>query len=91
MASGAGFGRVFEGNPIQNAPETGPGSHIYTPEALLTNLEYLKAVWLEIFVPVFVGFSAEIDPRDTTKSPGPGPHINFHGKSAPQTNSKSKW
>ena len=39
MASGACFGRVFEGNPIQNAPETCPGSHIYTPEALLTNLE----------------------------------------------------
>ena len=51
---------------------------------------YLKAVWLEIFGPVFPGFSAEIDPRDPPRSPGPASHINFHEKSAPQTNSKTK-
>jgi len=50
---------------------------------------YLKAVWLEIFGPVFLGFSAEVDTRDPPRSPGPAPHINFHEKSAPQT--KAKW
>ena len=50
---------------------------------------YLKAVWLETFRPVFLGFPAESDPRDPPRSPGPGPHINSHEKSAPQTNSKA--
>ena len=50
---------------------------------------YPKAVWLEIFGPVFPGFSAETDPRDHPRSPGPAPHISFHEKSAPQTNSKA--
>ena len=50
---------------------------------------YLKAVWLEIFGPVFHGFSAETDPRDPPRSPGPAPHINSREKSAPQTNSEA--
>ena len=33
--------------------------------------------WLEIFGLVFLGFSAEADPRDPLSSPGPAPHINF--------------
>ena len=52
---------------------------------------YLKAVWLEIFGPIFIGFSAEIDPRDPSRSPGPAPHINVHEKSTPQTKSRAKW
>ena len=52
---------------------------------------YLKAVWLEIFGPVFPEISAEIDPRDPPRSPAPARHINFHEKSAPQTNSNAKW
>jgi len=50
---------------------------------------YLKAVWLEIFGPVFPGFLAEVDARNPPRSPGPAPHINFHAKSAPQTTSKA--
>ncbi len=50
---------------------------------------YLKAVWPEIFGPVFLGFSAESDPRDPLRSPGPAPHINLREKSAPQTDTKS--
>ena len=52
---------------------------------------YLKAVWLEIYGQVFAGFSAATDPRDPPTSPGPSPHINLHGKSAPQIHSKTKW
>jgi len=52
---------------------------------------YLKAVWLEMFGPVFPGYPAETDPRDPPRPPGPAPHINFHKKPAPQTNSKAKW
>jgi len=52
---------------------------------------YLKAVWLEIFGPVFQGFPAETDPQDPPRSPGPAPHINFHEKSAPQTNSEGHF
>ena len=44
-----------------------------------------------MFGPFFTGFSAEADPRDPPRSPGPAPHINFNEKSAPQTNSKAKW
>ena len=50
---------------------------------------YLKAVWPDIFGPFFNGFSAEADPRDPPRSPGPAPHINLHKKSAPQANSKA--
>ena len=50
---------------------------------------YLKAVWLEIFGPA-LHFSAETDPRNPPRSPGPAPHTNFHEKSAPETNSKAK-
>jgi len=46
---------------------------------------YLKAVWLEIFGPVFPGFPAEIDPRDPPRSAGPAPRVNALEKSAPQT------
>jgi len=28
--------------PFKSPPKTGPGSHIYTPEALLTNPEYIN-------------------------------------------------
>jgi len=52
---------------------------------------YLKAVWLEMFGSVFLGFPAEAAPRDPPRSPGPAPHINLHDKSALQTNSKAKW
>ena len=52
---------------------------------------YLKVVWLEIFDPVFPVNLAEIDPRGPPRSPGPAPHINFHEKSARQTNAKAKW
>ena len=52
---------------------------------------YLKGVWLEMFGRSFPGFSAETDPRDTPGSPGPAPHISLHEKSAPRTNSKTKW
>ena len=55
------------------------------------NTRYLKAVWLEIFGPVFQGFPAESDPRDPPTSPRPAPHIHLHEKSAPQTNSKATW
>ena len=51
---------------------------------------YLKAVWPKIFSQVFPGFLSEVDPRDAPRSPGPAPHINFHEKSAPQTNFKAK-
>jgi hypothetical protein len=50
---------------------------------------YLKAVWPEIFGPVFPGFSAEPDHPRPPRSPGPAPHVNFHEKSTPQTNSKA--
>ena len=50
---------------------------------------YLKAVWLKIFGPVFLGFLQEIDPGTPPRSPGPAPHINFHEKSAPETNSNA--
>ena len=39
---------------------------------------YPKAAWLEIFGPVFPVVSAETDPRDPPRSPGPAPHIDFH-------------
>ena len=42
MASGAGFGCILNRTPFKNPPKTDPGNHIYTPEALLTNLEYDK-------------------------------------------------
>jgi len=42
---------------------------------------------LEIFGLVFLGISAETDPLDPPRLPGPVLHINFHEKSAPQTNS----
>jgi len=45
---------------------------------------YLKAVWLEIFGPVSPGFPAETDPRDSPRSPGPGPHTNFHETNQPR-------
>ena len=53
----------------------------------------MKAVWLKMFGPVFLGFRQKIDPRDTPRSPGPAPHINLHQKSAPETNCKliSLW
>ena len=35
--------------------------------------------------PVFPGFSAEVDPRDPPRSPGPALHFKLHEKSAPQT------
>ena len=38
---------------------------------------------------IFFGFSAAPDPGDPIRSPGPAPHITFHEKSAPQTNSKA--
>ena len=44
----------------------------------------LKAVWLEIFGPAFPEISAETDPRDPPRSPGPAPHINFHRKNQPR-------
>ena len=34
----AGFGCILNRIPFKNPPKTGPGSHIHTPEALLTNL-----------------------------------------------------
>jgi len=37
----------------------------------------LKAVWLEIFGPVFHGLSAEIDPRDPTRLQGLAPAHQF--------------
>ena len=49
----------------------------------------LKAVWLEIFGPAFPGCSAEVEPRDPPRSPGPAPHINLHEVSAQQANSKA--
>ena len=49
----------------------------------------LKAVWLEIFSPVFPVCLAEADPRDTPRSQGPTPHIKLHEKSAPHANSKA--
>jgi len=52
-------------------------------------IRYLKAVWLEIFGPVFHGCPAETDPRDPPRSPGLAPHINFRENSAPQTTSKA--
>ena len=52
---------------------------------------YLKAVWLEIFGPVFPGLFAEAIPRDPPRPPGPAPRINLHEKSAPETTSKAKW
>ena len=57
--------------------------------ACFSETGYLKAVWLEIFGPVFPGFLAEADPRDPHRSPGPAPHINLHEKSAPLTDSKA--
>ena len=50
---------------------------------------YLKAVWLEIFGPVSLGFSTKSDPRGPPRSPGPAPHINLHEKSAPETKSEA--
>ena len=52
---------------------------------------YLKAVWPEIFGPVFPGFAAESGPEDPLTSPGPAPHVTCHAKSAPQTNSNARW
>jgi len=51
----------------------------------------LQAVWLEVFGPVFPACSAEANARDPPRWPGPAPHINFHEKSAPQTNANAKW
>ena len=51
---------------------------------------YLKAVWPAIFGPVFQGFPAETEPWDTPRPPGPDRQINWHEKSAPQTDSKAK-
>ena len=39
--------------------------------ARLTAVYVKKTVWLEICGPVFHGFSAEVDPRDPPRSPGP--------------------
>ena len=36
---GAGFGCILYRIPFKSLPKTGPGSHIYAPEALMTNLE----------------------------------------------------
>jgi len=49
----------------------------------------LKAVWPDIFGPVFLCFSAESDPRNPPGSPGTAPYVNPREKSAPQTNSKA--
>ena len=46
---------------------------------------YLRAVWLEIFGPVFPCIFG----RDPPRSPGPAPHINFYKRSAPQANAKA--
>ena len=39
---GAGFGCILNRIHLKSTPKTGHGSHIYTPEALLTNPEYLS-------------------------------------------------
>jgi len=38
----------------------------------------LKAVLLDIFGPVFLGFSAESNPRNPPRPPRPVRHINLH-------------
>jgi len=53
-------------------------------------VEYLKAVSLYIFGPVFPGLPAETDPQNLLGSPGPAPHVNFHENSVPQTDSNAK-
>ena len=44
---------------------------------------YLKAVWLEIFGPVFPGFPAESDPRDPLDRRGP-PRTSISTKNQPR-------
>jgi len=51
----------------------------------------LEAVSLEIFGAVFLAISADTDPREPPRSPGPARDINFHEKSSRQTNSKAEW
>jgi len=55
------------------------------------NPGHLKALWLEIFGPFFLGFTAESDPQDTLDCRGPPRTSMSTKKSAPQANSKAKW
>ena len=83
-------------------PPRAPRSTTFLPLGLVRELGlsslsgYLQAVCPELFGPVFpgfgpafLGFSAESDPGDPLRSPGPSPHINFHEKSSRQTDSKA--
>ena len=83
-------------------PPRAPRSTTFLPLGLVRELGlsslsgYLQAVCPELFGPVVpgfgpavLGFSAESDPGDPLRSPGPSPHINFHEKSSWQTDSKA--
>ena len=78
---------LFEEGSPSRFPRAAVGAE-FEPHGLKPIAWYLKAVWLEMFGPVLLEISAEIDPRELFRSPGPAPHINLHEKTAPQTNSK---
>ena len=77
------------GAPAADNPmKTGPGGALCR-QLPGPSVVGLKAVWLDIFGPVFPGFAAETEPRDPPRSRGPAPHINLHEESAPRTDSKA--
>jgi len=62
----AGCGCIWSRIPFKSLPNTGPGSHIYCPEALLTNLAFgipdRNHVWGSFRFPLrlFVSFSSAV-------------------------------
>jgi len=65
---GAGFGCILNRTPLKNPPKTGPGSHIYSPEALLTNLEYFVFVSARVRVSLLNGPNARACRLDVSGS-----------------------
>ena len=85
LISGAG--------PVDLGVSRGPRGRPDPPKLSISgrSTNHILKTQVKIFGSVFLGFSAEVDLRDTPRSQGPAPHINLHEKSVLQTNSKAKW